>query len=226
VKLSDRRPRDCGGALIRLNQTTTMKLHLGCFNQPREGWHNTDITPHIFVSRIPLAARLLKAAGKMTAARFEEHQVGIFKRVHYLNVSKNFPFADNSVDAVFSSHIIEHLTESVARHMLQESLRVLKPGGVCRTVAPSLNWALSLYDEAQPEKMLDAILEQDHSNPKNRHQWMYTAPSLCRLKRSVGFVDVREFGYREGRLPDLEALDNRPENSIYVEGIKGEQGGK
>jgi predicted SAM-dependent methyltransferase len=120
--------------------------------------------------------------------------------------------------------MIEHLSPSTAEQMLRECLRVLKVGGVCRVVAPSLRWAISLFDEERPEVMLEAIFEHDHSNPKNRHQWMYTAASLSRLMKDMGFVDVRECAYQEGRLPDLKSLDNRPENSIYVEGVKGEHG--
>jgi predicted SAM-dependent methyltransferase len=156
----------------------------------------------------------------MSPQRLEEHRKGIFRRVHYLNVAKRFPFADESVEAVFSSHLIEHLPDPVARHMMAESLRVLAPGGVCRVVAPSLGWALGLYDEQHPEAMLKAIFEQDQVNPNDRHQWMYTGPSLVRLMEETGFVDVRECAFREGRLPDLERIDNRPENSIYVEGVK------
>lgn len=196
-----------------------MKLHIGCFNQPQEGWHNTDITPHIWISRIPLAASLLRAAGKMTQARHSEHKQGVFKKVHYLNVTKPFPFPDGSASAVFSSHIIEHLHVDGARHMLEESFRVLSPGGVCRVVAPSLEFALSFYDEAAPEKTLRMIFEHEQQG-KNRHQWMYTAKSLIRLMEETGFSKVAQRQYREGNLPDLQKIDNRPEDSIYVEGIK------
>ena len=207
--------------LIRF-ATRNMKLHLGSFNQPADGWHNTDITPHIFVSRIPLAAPLLHLLGKMTDERMNEHRSGVFRKVHFLNVAKRFPFKDASVEAVFSSHIIEHLSPSVAEHMLRESLRVLEPGGVCRVVAPSLDLAVASYKEESPEAMLEMVFEHDHKSPKNRHQWMYTGPSLVRLMKKVGFAEATEMNFREGKLPDLQLVDNRPENSIYVEAIKSE----
>lgn len=205
-----------------LSQQSLMKLHIGCFDQPLEGWYNTDITPHITVSRIPYAADLLHAIGKLPDHRLSQHKQGVFKNVHYLDVRKRFPFQDNSVNAVFSSHIIEHLYQKDARHMLQESLRILSPGSVCRIVAPSLEWALSLYDEENPEATVKAILENDHANPKNCHQWMYTGKSLVKLMHEIGFTDVESLSFKHGRLPDLERIDNRPENSIYVEGIKPE----
>ena len=196
-----------------------MKLHIGCFNQPLKGWHNTDITPHIFISRIPLAATLLRAVGKMTEERLNEHKRGVFRQVHHLDVTKTFPFPTDSVSAVFSSHIIEHLHADDARKMLEESLRVLEPGGVCRVVAPSLEWAFSFYDETSPEETLGIIFEHGQTG-KNRHQWMYTAKSLIRLMEEVGYTKVTQQEYREGNLPDVQQIDNRPENSIYVEGTK------
>ena len=197
-----------------------MKLHLGCFNQPVSGWHNTDITPHIFLSKIPFAGRLLKLTGKIPGYRYQDYLEGVFKNVHYLDVAKKFPFADGSVSAVFSSHIIEHLTRAVALHMLKETYRVLRPGGVCRVVAPSLDWALSLYDGGEPSGMLKAIFEHDHSNPKNRHQWMYNGIGLVSIMREAGFANAEERDFQQGNLPDIELLDNRPGNSIYVEGSR------
>lgn len=198
-----------------------MKLHLGCFNKIVDGWYNTDVTAHIFISKIPCAAALIHFLGKMTDQRYEEHKVGLFKKVNYLNVAKKFSFKSNSVEAIFSSHIIEHLSPRVAEHMLSESLRVLTSEGICRVVAPSLELAISSYTEKDPEKALNMIFEHDHANPKNQHQWMYTGSSLVQLMEKVGFVDVQIASFGEGNLPDLKKLDNRPENSIYVEGRKG-----
>lgn len=197
-----------------------MKLHLGCFNNAIEGWYNTDITPHIMVARIPFAARLAAALGKMTPERLKEHQSGVFRKIHYLNVSKPFPFATGSVEAIYSSHIIEHLYPNNARAMLMESLRVLHSGGICRVVAPSLEWALGMYSEKNPEPFLQAVFEHGHGQDKNSHKWMYTESSLVALLEDVGFVNVKPATYRQGCLPDVERLDCRPENSIYVEGVK------
>jgi hypothetical protein len=35
------------------------KLHLGCFDQAYDGWVNADVTPHIFISRVPGLALIL-----------------------------------------------------------------------------------------------------------------------------------------------------------------------
>lgn len=197
-----------------------MKLHIGCFDQPLSNWHNADITPHLFISRVPFLAAFIYKLGGMSALRYQQHRQGVFRNVHYLDVRKPMPFAANSVNAVFSSHIIEHLHEQDAVTMLKECLRILEPGGVCRVVAPSLEQAVASYSESNPTPMLNAIFENNHKRAKNRHQWMYTAKSLCELMETIGYTEVRQCKYREGNLPDLVRIDNRPENSIYVEGVK------
>lgn len=57
-------------------------------------------------------------------------------KVH--NLAKGIPYADNSVDAVYHSHFLEHLDRSLVDGFLQEVRRVLKPGGVHRIVVPDM----------------------------------------------------------------------------------------
>src|ERR1700736_425820 len=72
-------------------KTLPTKLHIGAFNCPVDGWLNTDITPHILITRVPFAPLLLFKAGRITAERFDEHRRGVFKKLYYLNVAKKFP---------------------------------------------------------------------------------------------------------------------------------------
>lgn len=49
------------------------------------------------------------------------------------------------------------------------------------------------------------------------HQWMYDFDDLSRLIKGAGFGPIRKTGFRKGRTPDLKRLDNRENESIYVE---------
>ena len=55
------------------------------------------------------------------------------------------PFADNSVDAVYHAHVLEHLSREDGRNFLKESVRVLRPGGVLRVVIPDLEDLCRFY---------------------------------------------------------------------------------
>ncbi len=49
---------------------------------------------------------------------------------------------------------------------------------------------------------------------------MYDFDLLETLLGETGFVNVVRCEYRQGRAPDLGLLDNRPEETLYVEAEK------
>lgn len=58
--------------------------------------------------------------------------------VHPIDAGKQLPFAKDSVDACYNSHVLEHLDQGEARSFLIECRRILKSGGVLRVVVPDL----------------------------------------------------------------------------------------
>lgn len=181
-----------------LKKNETVFIHLGCFDQPVEGWYNTDITPHIFISRIPLLPLLLTKTRFIGEHRYKQHKAGVFRRVHYLNLTKRLPFKDNSVDAIFSSHVIEHLYIYDTYRLLHEIYRILKPKGWVRFVLPDLDKIISDYDSHKPDLFLRAVFENaTHALVKNQHHWMFTAPYLKSILSEVGFKHIEQKEYRE-----------------------------
>lgn len=195
-------------------------LHIGCFDRAIDGWINTDITPHIFVARVPAAATVLRRLGKMTAERYEQHQRGVFDDVRYLNLGKRFPFASGEIDNAFSAHVLEHLYREQARNCVAEVHRILKPGGVFRVSVPDLDWAVDNYDRKNPDALLKLIYESEQQYDKNRHHWMYNEHSMRALLLGAGFREAARCEYKQGRCPDLDRLDNRPEGSLFMEAVK------
>ncbi len=195
-------------------------LHLGCFDQVVEGWINTDVTPHIFVAKLPFAASALRMLGKIDERRYAQHRQKLFKNVRYLNVKKRFPFASERFDNAFSSHMLEHLYVDEAKICVREVHRILKRGGVFRISVPDLDSVVRSYEQADPEAFLTAMYESGESRDKNRHHWMYSERTLKELLIGSGFDKVYRCAYREGRCPDLIELDNRPEVSLFMEAIK------
>ena len=202
-----------------LAQTEHPKLHLGCFDQPLDGWINTDITPHIWVSRIPFAAKFLYSVGMMSSKRLEQHQAGIFRQIKYLNLSKKFAYPSNSLAAIFTSHVLEHLYPPVALRCCGECLRVLRPNGVLRIAVPDLDRMVRGYDAADPESFLQEMLQYGVGADKNSHHWHYNYTNLSSHLLKLGFSRVTRCDYRIGRCPDVDRIDSRPE-SLFVEAFK------
>lgn len=56
------------------------------------------------------------------------------------------PFADTSMDAVYSSHCLEHLSPPDAKAFFAEARRCLRPGGVLRIVCPDMDLLFDAYE--------------------------------------------------------------------------------
>jgi SAM-dependent methyltransferase len=201
--------------------TLTPRLQLGAFDQVQEGWLNTDVTPHLFVARAPGLAWLLHRLGVIDGDRYAAHRSGHFRSLHYLDVARRFRFDDDTFEAVYASHVLEHLDRDVAERCLKEVHRVLRPGGILRVAVPDLNEVVRQYDPSDPDSFLAGLYDA-HSGRRSRtslHRWMYNPSSLKALLERVGFQDVQRCEYRQGRCPDVEQIETR-RWSLFMEGVK------
>ena len=196
-----------------------MKLHIGCFDVPLAGWHNTDVTMHIMVSRIPFLTEIMHAIGLLDEVRYRQHKAGIFRKVHYLDATKRFPFSDNSLEAVYSSHMIVNFARETALQCLREIHRALKPGGIVRVAVPDLDQWIKKYDPGDPDALLALLYLPTIKRKKNHIHWMYNSTSLKSLLEAAGFGEVTPCEMFSGKCPDVERIDYRTD-SIFMEGIK------
>ncbi|QDU98010.1 class I SAM-dependent methyltransferase [Lignipirellula cremea] len=58
--------------------------------------------------------------------------------VQQADLRRGIPYADGEFDAVYHSHVLEHLDPADGVAFLRECCRVLRPGGVLRIAAPDL----------------------------------------------------------------------------------------
>ena len=197
-----------------------MKLHFGAFNQGIEGWVNTDITPHIWISKVIGLPFVLSKLGVISKDRFLQHKQGAFKKLSYVNLCKPLPYEGNSACAIFSSHVFEHLFMDEVDKLINECFRVLKSGGVCRVVVPDLAKIILLYNAVDPRKFITDIYEVNTRGAvKNSHHSGFTGEFLTTLFTQAGFSEGKVLSYRGGNCPDIDKLDNRPE-SLFFEAVK------
>ena len=65
--------------------------------------------------------------------------------VQRVNLLRGLPYADNTFDAVYSSHVLEHFTNAQCSDVLGECWRVSKPGGIIRVVVPDIALSIEEY---------------------------------------------------------------------------------
>lgn len=83
------------------------------------------------------------------------------------DLRKRLPVPDGTFDAVYSSHVLEHLTEEDGLRLLHEICRVLKPGGVCRVAVPDLEEICRQYLST-----LEQAVEDPTEIRLQRYRWM------------------------------------------------------
>lgn len=152
----------------------------------------------------------------------------------WLDVTFGLPFPDQSIDAIYAHHFLEHLREKGLRRILKESHRVLKPGRGLRLVTPDLRKAILAYlagdghffsDWPDPRDSLGGKFN-NYLLCRNQHRFMFDFEFLKEFLADAGFKDCREVGPGKSYLfpPDelAKISEENPENcrSLFVEAIK------
>ena len=122
-----------------------------------------------------------------------------------INMAKKLPFPTDSVDIIFSCHVIEHLYYKQFRAFMKESLRILKEGGLHIIMTPSLT---RLIDALYYNKELKPILLKGHEklagieldaatflnrmmNTYYGHRFLHDLESISRVAKAVGYSSSR-----------------------------------
>ncbi len=204
-----------------------LKLNLGCGDQTPDGWINVDYALGAWLIKIPLFS-LINQKLKLFKFRWKD---GIF--IHDLR--KTFPWQNNSVDVIYSSHTLEHLSKTEGQHFLTECHRVLKPNGIIRIIVPDLKSIVNRYldNKIAAEELLDELsVGYDSAEdgiikkiiaPLIRfpHKCMYDSPALLRVMSDLGY-QVAEKQYVESEIDDIRTIEdiNRTVEAVIIEGRK------
>jgi SAM-dependent methyltransferase len=131
----------------------------------------------------------------------------------YWDLRRRLPFADGSVDKIYHSHFLEHLTFAQGQDFLKECLRVLVPGGTLSTCVPSAKPYLQAYcsgkpldqetwikyepawNNTTPIDVANYIAYMDEVNfivlKHAAHQYMFDEENLLKVIEKAGFKSVR-----------------------------------
>lgn len=112
-------------------------VNLGA-GQPARGWINLDSSP---LFKLPRGIHRIAARFRLSrrSVDFADADYAWFR----WREGENLPFPDNSVCAIYCSHVLEHVPADTLPSLLAECRRVLKLEGIMRVVVPDLEQALA-----------------------------------------------------------------------------------
>lgn len=196
-------------------------VNLGCGLAVAPGWINVDASLNALFAGAPkFVLRLLYRLSGANRYYTEQEYSRLLSEHCFVfhDLARSLPFREKTVDVFYSSHFFEHLFKKDAERLLREMQGALKEGGLIRIAVPDLAHAVGLYKDGKTKEMLENyFFVDDKSSYLARHKYMYDFESLKALLVDAGYKNVRRCNYQEGAAPDLNSLDNRPEETLFVE---------
>lgn len=206
------------------NQMPHANANLGCGLRCAPGWINIDGSlTALFGSRhFSSINRILYVfAGSSAHYSFAEFDAIIKQAdLKFFDLRQDIPFSDQSVDVIYASHFLEHLTKLDGKRFLGGCVRVLKRNGLLRIAVPNLDTAMDMYKKGETERMLDLFFYTSEHYDFHMHKYNYNFELLKSFLKEAGFTKVERKEYQKGECPDIGFLDVYPENSLYVEATK------
>ena len=106
-------------------------LNVGCGTHYAEGWVNTDV--------------------------WEDHAT---KPDTLVEPDKPYPFDDNTFDAIFLGHVLEHIDWHSVHPFLQDMNRIAKPNAPILAVGPDVYRTIQRWkDGKEPWDMVESVME-------------------------------------------------------------------
>ena len=153
-----------------------------------------------------------------------------------LDLREGLPFADNSVELIYTEHTLEHFyREHDAPFLLGECHRVLKPGAWIRITVPDaeifMNYYTGRLEASHAEKVRQghnrfhgtaADVVNSAFRWKHQHLYMYDEETLRLLLHDVGFTNIQRREFNQSPIQELAVLDSeeRRYETLYIEACK------
>ncbi len=169
------------------------------FCAPQE-WTNYDSSPTLRLERLPIIGRLITKNER----RFPGN-------IRFGDIVKGLPIRPNSCQAIYCSHVLEHLAYEDLLIALDNTFQYLKAGGTFRAVLPDLRYLANEYLQSQHvdaaynfmqasglgqktrAREMKSFLKEWFGN--SRHRWLWDKKSLSAVLERVGFTEIRGANY-------------------------------
>lgn len=140
-------------------------------------------------------------------------------------------FTSGSVDLIYASHFLEHLTYEEGAAFLKECKRVMKDGATMRLILPDAERLIKLYADkqlSQFNELNEGCAQTKYESARlwslllAGHSAVYDAATLTGMLVDAGFKKVQQCKFRESLAPQIlkETTDMFPSLSLFADAVK------
>lgn len=133
-------------------------------------------------------------------------------------------FDGNLFDIVYASHLLEHFKRSDTQKIVNEWVRVLKPGGLLRISVPSLENITKIYQETGDIEQILGPLMGGQTYDHNFHYMAFDKINLTKIMKSAGLIAIHPWDFRRTSHTKIwdfsQAITNETPISLNLEGRK------
>jgi predicted SAM-dependent methyltransferase len=192
----------------------TKYVQYGCGLFAPTTWDNFDSSPTLRIEKLPLVGYLYSKRNPLFP-----------QNVNYGDIVKGLPILPLSCEAVYCSHVLEHLALDDFRTALQNTNLVLKPGGTFRFVLPDLEYCARQYIddtsiEAAANFMRETYLGREFRARglksfaqsffgNSLHLWMWDYKSIYPELESSGFIEIRRANFGDSSDSMFNDVENK-----------------
>ncbi len=202
------------------------RMQFGCGLCAPPDWRNFDAGPAFW---------LQKKLPFLTGALIRRGYPRYPRNVEYGNIIEGLPIASGTLEAVYCSHVLEHLALDEFQVTIRNVFSYLLPGGIFRMVLPDLEYLAKAYvadpgSEAASRFMVNGCLgvrrqPRGFSGAlrlgfgRSRHLWMWDYKGIAQELAGAGFVQIRRAWIGDSSDPHFAAVEDpgRWENCLGVE---------
>lgn len=140
--------------------------------------------------------------------------------------------SDNTYNGVYNEHFIEHLEKDEGIRFFKEMLRIMKPGGILRTVWPPMefvHWLQSDEDltnnpfvqhyynfyvvkhkfapPGHEDKPIQLQCAEGFLWQNGEHKYLWYKQEMIDELKKIGYNNVKEFSYQKSQVPDFRGIE-------------------
>ncbi|PKM92861.1 MAG: methyltransferase [Elusimicrobia bacterium HGW-Elusimicrobia-4] len=150
---------------------------------------------------------------------------------HITSVDNLSMFPDNSVDLIYSCHVLEHFKRHDVVRVLKEWNRVLKKDGIIRTAVPDFEKLVEVYLKYHDLKLIIGPLFGRLDYLYNIHYNIFDYQTLSKYLSASGFINIHHYDWRQTEHSNIDDFSqayvphmdkaNGILISLNVEAVKG-----